>query len=372
MGTLTEQRAAALKAAQDIIDRATKASRDLTDDEVTEVERHQDQVRDLDKKLKAQGIVKSVLTLTNAEGEPASDGVKVLSPSAWAAKAARRMRGINDDDDSVVLPGKSVQSGSWTLPATLVDFVRNADRATTLLELIPRKPATRNYGYIQQTVRTNNAAMVADAATKPTSIFTLREVLDHLRVLAHLSEPVPIRFDTDHADHVELIRTEMVNGLMPKLEDQIIGGSGTGENLTGILNVSGIRTQAYATDIPTTLRKARTGFQNVDEVPNAWVFSPADAEAVDLLREGTGTGQFLELARVLGDIPFVVCRGLPAGNALLGDFRQSRLYVGEDMRFDVDTGGALFDTNTYKMRAEGRFGFAVLRPIAFCLVDLTA
>ena len=94
-----------------------------------------------------------------------------MSPLQWAAQAARPRRGITDDDTGMV-PVKSVQSGSWTLPATLVDYTRMADRATTLLELIHRKPATRNYGYVQQTVGTNNAGFVADAATKPTSVFT--------------------------------------------------------------------------------------------------------------------------------------------------------------------------------------------------------
>lgn len=37
-----------------------------------------------------------------------------------------------------------------------------------------------------------------------------------------------------------------------------IRGNGTGENLTGILNTSGIQSPAFATDLPTTIRKART------------------------------------------------------------------------------------------------------------------
>jgi len=264
-----------------------------------------------------------------------------------------------------------VVSGSWTLPATLVDFVRQPDQATSLLELVPRKPATQQYGYIQQTTRTNNAAFTADLTAKPVSVFTFKEVRDHTRVLAHLSEPIPVRFDQDYADHMELIRSELVNGLMPKLEAQVIGGNGTGENLTGILNTSGIQAPAFATDLPTTIRKARTTLQTLDETPTAWVFHPADAEALDLLREGTGTGQFLELARVLGDLPFVVSNGVPVGTALLADWNQSRLYVTEDSTFAVDAGGDNFSKNQFVARVEGRYGFAVLRPQAFVKVDLT-
>src|SRR5262245_4037594 len=115
MGTLIEQRAAALQAAQDIIDRATKASRDFTAEETAEVERHQAQVVSLDKKIKRQDRVKQVLALGSADDDPDGGGFKALSPEQWAAKAARRMRGITDDDTGT-LPTKAVQSGSWTLP----------------------------------------------------------------------------------------------------------------------------------------------------------------------------------------------------------------------------------------------------------------
>ena len=75
----------------------------------------------------------------------------------------------------------------------------------------------------------NVTAFTADLTAKPVSVFTFKEVRDHTRVLAHLSEPIPIRFDQDYSDHMDLVRTELINGLMPKLEAQIIGGNGTGE-----------------------------------------------------------------------------------------------------------------------------------------------
>ena len=67
-------------------------------------------------------------------------------------------------------------------------------------------------------VRTNNAAPVADGALKPTSIYSLAEVEDRVRVIAHLSEPVPERSFADHANLQDFLQTEMEAGLYLALE----------------------------------------------------------------------------------------------------------------------------------------------------------
>ena len=47
------------------------------------------------------------------------------------------------------------------------------------------------FAYLRQSVRTNNAAVIARGATKPTSVLTTVRVADKLDVVAHLSEGVP-------------------------------------------------------------------------------------------------------------------------------------------------------------------------------------
>jgi hypothetical protein len=41
------------------------------------------------------------------------------------------------------------------------------------------------YGYLRQTVRTSNAAVVAEGGTKPTSVFSVVRIEDSLDVVAH-------------------------------------------------------------------------------------------------------------------------------------------------------------------------------------------
>lgn len=71
-------------------------------------------------------------------------------------------------------------------------------------------------------------------------------------------------------------------------EGQILNGNGSGENFTGINAWSGVQTQsAIAGDLFATYRKAITKARTVGRVnPNGIVVNPADAEAIDLAKDG--------------------------------------------------------------------------------------
>lgn len=126
-----------------------------------------------------------------------------------------------------------------------------------------------------------------------TEPFTLAEIEDRVRVIAHLSDPVPERYFVDHAALEEFLQSEMENGLLDALQEQVVNGDGTGENLTGILAASGIISQAFATDLLTSIRKGLTQLQATGVTPNALVPNPADLEALDLFRADGATDAFL-------------------------------------------------------------------------------
>ena len=69
------------------------------------------------------------------------------------------------------------------------DPVALGQPALSLLDVIPVLPhAQTEFAYMRQTVRTNNAAVVAEGAVKPTSVYTVNKVPNSLVVIAHLSE----------------------------------------------------------------------------------------------------------------------------------------------------------------------------------------
>lgn len=300
---------------------------------------------------------------------------------SWAARAAGAIRKANGGGDE----SRAIASGSVDVPVLVDPAVTPKSRPSRLIDLLVNRSAIESnaFEYFRQTVRTNLAAPTADLATKPTSTFTLVPITDRARVIAHLSEPVPIRLWRDAEEVVRWLDAEMRAGVLDALEAQVISGSGTGENLTGLLTVAGTTAVAFATDVPTTLRKSITALQNIGVDPNALVLNPADAEALDLLKEGTGGVGFLldgylngtaSSANVLGptSIQRVVSPSIPAGTAILGDWSQVKIFVREEMRLDIDAGGELFTKNAAVMRAEIRVGLGHLRPTSFAIADLTA
>lgn len=282
---------------------------------------------------------------------------------------------------------KALLSGQVRTPSA-VAVVELPTLPTKLLDLIPREALsdTNTFSYLRQVARTERADVVADFALKPTSDYEFEEVEDRCRVVAHLSAPMPIRYLSDHASLMRVLSTQLQGGVERALERQVVSGTGAGEQFTGLFSTTGVRQVAYTTGILETLRHASTVMGLAGEAPNAIVVNPADAEVIDLMREAGTTGGFLVndavASRIFGEgVARVQSNAVPQGQAVLGDWNLARLIVREDASTLAATQGSgtvngetvdLFDHNLAKLRAEGRYGFQVLRPGAFAVVDLTA
>lgn len=367
---LREERTGLLSTARSIVDGAMSAGRDLTTDESATVESSIKRVDEIDSTLEKSA--KSADLVARISGNAAgTDGTLQSRKAAWAAEVASRVT------ETVGSYGvKAITTGGIDIPQVLSGVTTSPVlQAGRVLDLLATTPLTGNeFEYLRQTARTNNADVVADNATKPTSVYTFEDETGRARVFAHLSEAIPQRYLADHEEIANILSTQMGEDLYRALEEDVLAGDGTGEHFTGIANTSGVLTQAYSTDVLTTLRKARTALETAAETPTAWVMNYADLEAIDLTREGGSTGGFMEGidAKIFGNLPRVASANVPAGFAYLGDWRQARLYVREQGRLDADMSGVLFEKNQVKLRYEGRFGFAVLRPSAFIKVDLTS
>lgn len=383
--TLFAEAAAAAKTAREVAEKADAAGREMTAEERgifdAKFKEATEKKAAGERAKKDEDIMAQAKDLARIVGDApgASSGRSVWSKDA----AGRLLRAMPDQPDG----SKALVSGSIGVPEVIdPEVVRMGEAPTTLLDLVPKRGVEgggNTFSFLRQTVRTNNAAPVADGETKPTSIYTLAEVEDEFQVIAHLSEALPLRYFRDHALLEDFLRIEMELGLELEVEDQILNGDGQaftsphdGTNLTGILNTSGIQTQAFATDILTSLRAGITKLSAKGVRPTAVLISAADAESLDNLREDGSTGAYLlggpanAAAETLWSIPRVVTSHLSAGTAVLGDFTQAELVIKHgSSEVAVDYSGTLFDTNRAKMRVEGRYGVAVKRPFAF--VDVT-
>lgn len=388
---LRRQRATLAAARKAITSRCENEGRDhLTTDEDLAFRQYSEGIENLDQRIsdiERSGRLNPVAVAAR-RAQARINPAGAAGGDDWSRRAADAITRVGGE-------ARAVTSASIDIPRLVEPSVIEMARPTRLLDLIvDRKPVDGNaFEYYRQNVRTNGAKPVADSTTKPTSTFTITPVEDRCRVVAHLSEPVPVRLLQDHDELVRWLDAEMRQGVLDAIEAQMVAGTtvgaGNAENFTGITNTVGTTAVPFDTDVVTTLRSAVTALQVKGENPTAWVLHPADAQAVDLLRyESTGAGTDPEpqgfltdgyaernasSANIFGPATRLVSTSVPVGTALLADWNQLRLYVREDARVDIDASGPdLFDKNLVKMRGEARVGIAVLRPQAFAIVDLTA
>ncbi|MFF8264070.1 phage major capsid protein [Streptomyces virginiae] len=313
--------------------------------------------------------------------------VKAAGGSDWGAKVISAVSG--PDGYKGILAGGSVP---LTVPLQ-PEPIRTGVPALVLRQLIPTVTGPSRFSYMRQTVRTNNAAVVARGALKPESVYTLTRIDDRTRTIAHLSEPISRQDLRDAPMLQRFLDMEMRLGVEMALEQQIINGSGSGENMTGIANVSGSQAQVWDTDILTTTRKAKTKLETLSFADGAaYVVHPNDWETIELLADNEaqyylgGPVQTVDVsARRLWGMPVVSTTAQTPGVAHLVNFRlATELQLVEDIRFDWSeniydpdaisegVGATDFQRNMIRFRAEMDAGLKIYQPSAIVEIDLTA
>ena len=242
--------------------------------------------------------------------------------------------------------------------------------------------------FVRQTTRVQQAAPVPEAnvttysgatgevsGQKPEGALGFEKVQEAVKTIA-VWIPATKRALSDAAQIRGIIDQELQDDLAEELEDQILNGNGAGENYTGILNTAGILTQAFNTDLLTTIRQARTALAVTGRsFPTALVLHPNDMETIDLLTDDMGRyyyGGPAEggVARVWR-VPVVESQTITEGTGLMGDFRKAVLWDREAASIQVsDSHSDFFIRNMVAILAEMRAAFGVIRPSAFCEIDL--
>jgi HK97 family phage major capsid protein len=164
-----------------------------------------------------------------------------------------------------------------------------------------------------------------------------------------------------------------------KEEQQLLSGSGAGQELRGLLNRSGLQTQAKGADpTPDAIYKAMQKIRGAAGLgfaePTAVVFHPNDWTEIKLLR--TADGIYLwgnpsdEGPDRIWGLPVRQTTGIAEGTALVGAFRpHAEVIRREGITITLSTEHAsYFVENKVAILAEERLALAVYRPSAFCTV----
>ncbi|MDN3443749.1 phage major capsid protein [Microbacterium sp. APC 3901] len=263
-----------------VVNGAKAAGRDITEAELASLEQKAEEAARLQKSIDMMDRGTAILNQFKQgddDGEGSSAKASFLNVKATARSVAQKAIGTSSD-----LVG--------------VEFIRGIvpiDRPrTSLLQAIPAiRRSSPVYEYLRQTVRTMNAAPVAEGALKPTSIVTMEPVEAKLKVFAHISEPIPKYILEDNDEVQRFIESEFVSGLDLAIQAQLVSGSGMGENLLGWLNASGILT-VTGVDLITTARKAIERLTANGRTPSFIAVAPADWTTALTTRNTSGNFDF--------------------------------------------------------------------------------
>lgn len=254
-------------------------------------------------------------------------------------------------------------------------MVEAVTRPIQILDLIPTRPIGQaSDSYMEETTRTHAAAEKAEGATYAESTFVWTARTNPVQKITD-SIPVTDEQLEDAPEIAGILNQRLVFGLRQRLDQQVIVGNGTPPNLKGVLNVSGIQTQAKGADpvfdaVFKTMTLVRvTGRAN----PSALIIHPTDWQGVRLTR--TAAGEYimgnpaLAGATTLFGLNVAISDVLTAGTALVGDFTNFS-YIGERRGVDVQVGysGTQFVEGKKTIRADLRAVFTVTRPAAFATI----
>lgn len=279
----------------------------------------------------------------------------------------------------ITLPSMgSAQDTGWTEIRLRQKHVRDLfPSATTTAAVL--------YG-IRETGFVNNAAPVpvrntgnTDFELKPMSNLTVAPVIYPVATIAHLLRAHRNILE-DEPRLKDFINRRMVDGVKLAEDDAILYGTGAGESITGIMNVSGVQafTGAASDPLSAQIRRAATLAMIAEYEPNGLVVHPSDWEDLEL--ETTLTGEYRLAVNVAAggqkrvwNMDIVTTTAMNATEFLLGSFGLgATLYDRERTSVLVSTEDSdNFRRNAVTIRAEERIALVVDRPESFIAGVLT-
>lgn len=307
---------------------------------------------------------------------------------------------FNIDGKALVTGGSSTSGGAFVrndFYAPTTDLV--GERELTVRDLVTSGSTTSDtIEYVRVTGKTNNAAPVAEATSaaapttgassgaaltldpnggyKPESGLALEIVSTTVKTIAHWI-PMTKRAAADAGQVRTLVDNFLRYGLNEELEDQMLNGSGSGENFTGILQSSPLTVGSAGTDIDAIVDAIRSVRVTGRRRPTALVIHPNDWYSTGFLTAKDTQGNYLigdprasvEQLNTLWGLQVVVSEAMTENTALVGDFRQAVLWEREGIDVMVsDQHADFFTRNLLAILAEMRAAFGVLDPQAFCTV----
>jgi HK97 family phage major capsid protein len=404
---LREARAAAIKAAETVVNAAKADNRELTPDEQESVEAKMAEVADLDKKIKGRELADSVMKLGATAGDrpdpdKEKDAVakslgehfaKSITPDGFARLKAQSGHTVSAPEFKAATDPQLTTGSVYGPILTQVDqtIVRSYREGPVVADLLGSGTISGNaVTYFVEGAVEGAFTTVAEGAAKPQLHVTdPTAVTDSLKKIAAWWDTSDEMVE-DLAFMVSEINNRGLYLLSMFEEAQLLNGNGTGTNLRGVLNRSGIQTETSAAgggDDADALFRAMTKVQTATGLAaDGIAINPVDYQRLRLRRDGNGqyfgggyfTGQYGN-GGVLQQPPLwglrtVVTSAVAAGTAVVAAWNQGgTVYRKGGVRVEsTNSDAGKFTSNIITTRVEERVALAVRIPSAFVKVTFTA
>jgi hypothetical protein len=260
-------------------------------------------------------------------------------------------------------------------------------RPLRVLDLIPIGRTDGNLVPYTQEGGTFLAAETAEGVAKPEDGTTFTDANAPVQTIAAWQK-IRKQALSDYAAIQSMVDGRLRYSVMRRLETQILIGDGSGSNLTGILNTSGIGSVAFDATIPFA-ELVLTGITNVylaGAEATGIVLNPIDWQTALVQKakftasagvqggsgEYVGGGPFANTPQIMWGVPLVPSPALAQGTGLVADWQiGAQLLIREGVQVLLsDSDQDDFIKNRITMLGEMRAALPVWRPVAFQKIAL--
>jgi HK97 family phage major capsid protein len=299
--------------------------------------------------------------------ESLTAGAEFVKSAEFAALIARQSQSARVEVKNTVLN----VSGQTSFAQQTPGIVPGVFKPLTIRDILPS--GTTNAIMVtgmKEASRTNAAKEVAQGAEKAESSLTFSQYNVPIETVAHFIK-ASNQLLADAPAVVSYIDNFLRYGLDERIDLQLLKGDGTSPNLSGIQDTGNftVFTPASGANLVESINKAKYQLWANGYVPDAVIVNPADWAAMEILREGTGTGAYLYGApgTAAATSPFGV-RVVLSGNQTPGTFtigafnRASMLWNRQGTTVEIGYVNDDFTRNLVTIRAECRLGLETRVP----------
>lgn len=258
-------------------------------------------------------------------------------------------------------------------------FVEDPKVVLNIENLFAHAPIADNtFLYMPLTV-TGNAGFVAEGSDKPETTFKVDAKTGQVKTIATWTK-VSEQLFSDKSQLINILDNNLTHAVDVTVQNQLISGDGTGENLGGISKagnftdyVTGSGEAKNTVDLLRNVAFKMRG-ANIDNL--TIVLNWTDWSALLGLKSTTNeyliNGILDPVKQTIYGVPVVLSSAMTAGKFAMGNFKMGGIVFDKTaMSLEIDRTGDDFTKNLITIRAERRLGFAVVQPKAICYGNLT-